>query len=190
MPAADQIHDDLRYVRNAVEAADREPTPASIYLLWAVIAGAGFALLDFAPRWAPAYWLPASLLGLAASLLIGRRHARRSGQRDRGEGWRHGLHWLALPLAAALAILLAAAGRLGGPALGQVILLLVAVVYFLAGVHLDRRLLWVSGVIVAGYLALFALTAWGWTIVGATLAASLVLCALLAGRTERAEHAA
>jgi hypothetical protein len=178
--AADHVRDDLRYVRRALEGARAGGTPASIYLLWAVIGACGLPLVDFAPRWAGPYWLVASPLGLVASLLLGRAHARRVGQLDRGEGLRHGLHWLALPLAAALAVPLAASGRLSYGALGQVILLLIAVVYFLAGVHLDRRLLPVALLLAAGYGLLFVLAAWAWTVVGLTTAAALAACAWVA----------
>jgi hypothetical protein len=180
--SADRMHDDLAFVRRAVETSDRHSTPAAIYLLWAAISAVGFPLLDLAPERTAIYWFVASPLGLVASLWLGRRHAMRVGQVGRREGWRHGLHWLGLVLATGLTVPLIATGRIGGTALGQVILLLVALAYFLAGVHLDRAMLWVSAVLVAGYLALFVLDAWGWTVVGSTLAASLVACALLARR--------
>jgi hypothetical protein len=182
MPTAtDRVRSDLSYVREAVESSDRHPTPASIYLLWAAIGTVGFPILDLAPRYAPWFWLIASPLGLAVSLWLGRRHARRIGQMGRSEGRRHGLHWLGVVLAAALAMPLAVTGRVDGTALGQVILLLVALTYFLAGVHLDRAMLWVSGLLVAGYLALFVVAAWAWTVIGLTLAAGLAACAA-AGR--------
>jgi hypothetical protein len=182
MPTAtDRVRSDLSYVRKAVESSDRHPTPASIYLLWAAIGAVGFPILDLAPRYAPWFWLIASPLGLAVSLWLGRRHARRIGQIGRSEGRRHGLHWLGVVLAAALAMLLAVAGRVDGAVLGQVVLLLIALTYFLAGVHLDRAMLWVSGLLVAGYLALFVVAAWAWTVIGLTLAAGLAACAA-AGR--------
>jgi hypothetical protein len=180
MPSADHVQDDLRYVRRALEGAGAGGTPASIYLLWAVIGAIGMPLVDFAPRWAPVYWLVASPIGLVASLLLGRAHARRVGQLDRGEGLRHGLHWLALVLGSALAVPLATSGGISYPVLGQVILLLITLVYFLAGVHLDRRLLPVALLLAAGYGALFVLAAWAWTIIGLTTAAALAVCAWLA----------
>ncbi len=138
-PAADQVHEDLRYVRRTLESSGRDSAPASIYLLWAAIGAVGFPLIDLAPERVPLFWAIASPMGLVASLWLGRRHARRAGQLARREGWRHGLHWLALLLAAALTVPLALSGRIAGPALGQVILLLVTVVYFLAGITSPAR---------------------------------------------------
>jgi membrane protein implicated in regulation of membrane protease activity len=182
MSAAEKVHDDLRYVRDALQSADRASSPASIYLLWAAIGAVGFPLADFAPRWVPWFWLVASPLGLVTSLWLGHRQSRREGQLDNREAWRHGLHWLGLLLGAGLAVPLVATGRIDGATIGQVILLLVAIVYFLAGVHLDRALLWVSGLLAVGYLALFVITGWGWTVVGVTMAISLTACALLPRR--------
>jgi hypothetical protein len=179
MPTVSQVEDDLRYVRSALEGS-RSPAPASIYALWAVIGGLGMPLGDLAPRWAGVYWMVASPVGLLASVLLGGRHARRLGQVDRDAGRRHGLHWLALVVAIGLAAPLAVTGRLGYDVLGQVILLLLTVAYFLAGVHLDRRLLGVSALLAAGYLSLFVLERWAWTVIGLTTAAALAACAWLA----------
>jgi hypothetical protein len=52
-------------------------------------------------------------------------------------------------------------------------LLIIALAYFLAGVHLERPLLWISFVMVVGYAALFFIPAYGWTIVGAMTAVAL-----------------
>jgi hypothetical protein len=54
------------------------------------------------------------------------------------------LHWGGLLGAIALAILLPARGLVPAAAVGPVILLLLALAYFLAGVHLDPAFRWVG----------------------------------------------
>jgi len=65
---------------------------------------------------------------------------------------------------------------------GHLILLILSLTYFLAGIHLDRSLLWVSAMMVAGYLALFFLNGPVWTVTGVAVALGLVLTPWLEGR--------
>jgi hypothetical protein len=53
MDALEQLKGDLRFVRAAVDRADRHVPPTAIYFLWAVVGFCGFALVDFADRWVP-----------------------------------------------------------------------------------------------------------------------------------------
>lgn len=179
--SSEQVHEDLHYVRAAVEASSQSPTPPSIYLLWALIGGIGLPMIDWAPQRVAVFWLVAAPAGFAISLLLGRRRALQSGQQSRGTA-KHALHWGSLLLAPVLAMALPATGRIEGLAAAQVVLLLIATVYYLAGVHLDRALLWVSGWVALGYLSLFVLDSWGWTVVGLTLALALATCAWLSWR--------
>ena len=55
--APNQIESDIGYLKDLVRKADRVPTPASIYLLWALVVLVGFALVDFAPREVGVYWM-------------------------------------------------------------------------------------------------------------------------------------
>ena len=72
---------------------------------------------------------------------------------------------------------------------GLIILLLVALSYSLAGVHVDRRLLWVSAAVAGCYL----LTVYQrdlprlWTITAAALAASLAVAGIVAAARARRE---
>ena len=53
MNALEQLKGDLRFVRAAVDRADRHVPSTAIYFLWAVVGFCGFALVDFAGRWVP-----------------------------------------------------------------------------------------------------------------------------------------
>ena len=59
MSSADQIQQDLDYVASAVRRQDRATGVPSIYFLWAGIVLVGFALPDFRPQYAGAFWFVA-----------------------------------------------------------------------------------------------------------------------------------
>lgn len=181
-----QMNDDLRFVRDAVERAERQSTPAAIYFLWAAIGLVGFALVDFRPHWVPAYWSVAGPGGFVASVALGWRHARRLGQFSAGEGQRHMLHWGGMLGAIALAVLMQINGLLSQDGLGAAILLLLALGYFEAGVHLDRTFLWLGLLMAAGYV--FVIFAWpyAWTIVGLIVAVAFAAAGLRGGRPREA----
>jgi hypothetical protein len=189
MNASHQVRDDLDYVRRALETARSRRSPASIYALWGAIAAIGFPLVDLAPRWVGWFWAVAAPAGFVASFLLGRRHAIRVGHRDGGDMWRHGLHWLGVVVATALVVPLVATGRISPATFGQLMLLLVAFAYFLAGIHLDRRLAWVSALLLAGYAATFVLGPWVWTITGVATATAFFALALSSQTGGRGDEA-
>ena len=67
MNALEQLKGDLRFVRAAVDRADRHVPSTAIYFLWAVVGFCGFALVDFAGRWVPLHWSIAGPTGFLAS---------------------------------------------------------------------------------------------------------------------------
>ena len=164
----------LGYVRGALERAQPR-RPAAIPLLWAALVLVGFSLLDLAPSLAGPFWLVASPIGFLASVWAGRRAARTSGVRDRASGRRHLLHWAGLLAALTLLLPLVRSGALTGIAVGQAALLLVALGYWLDGVHHLPANRWVAVALVAGYLASFVLHRHVWLLVGAVVAGALII---------------
>jgi hypothetical protein len=187
MDQLEQLEGDLRFVRNTVESAGRQRSPAAIYFLWAIAGLVGCALVDFRETWVPWCWGIAGPVGFAASSYLGWRHARGSGQLSRSSGWRYLLHWGGLMTAIGLAVLMPIGGVLPWEALNATILLILALGYFEAGVHLDRPLLWVGVLIAVGYVFVVFVSAYTWTIVGVALATALTMAGL---RVERAHEAA
>jgi hypothetical protein len=61
---------------------------------------------------------------------------------------------------------------------GAIVLLLLAVAYFTAGIHLHRGLLPVAGLLVGGFPAVLYLERFAWTALGLLLGAALVAGAL------------
>ena len=52
-----QLHDDLRFVREAVSRGDSPRRPAAIYVVWAVYVLVGYTLIDlYPPPRAGSFW--------------------------------------------------------------------------------------------------------------------------------------
>ena len=177
-----QLENDLGYVREVVQRSEHDRSPAGVYLLWAAIVLVGFALADFAPTRVGLFWVVAGPLGGLISGILGWRHSVRRGQVRREEGIQWGLHWGGMMAAILLAVPLAATGVIQWKGFGNVILLVLALTYFLAGVHLERPLIWIGALMAAGYVALFFIPAYGWTLVGVLVAAGLAVTPLIGGR--------
>ena len=82
-----QLEQDLRYVRGAVERAETNPSSRRLCFLWAVVGGAGFALVDLRVDWVPSYWIVAGPGGFLASAYLGWRHAAHAGQPSPAAGY-------------------------------------------------------------------------------------------------------
>ena len=133
-----ELKEDIAYIRAAADRSDTNLVP-SIYLLWAVIALCGFALVDFVDdyRWIGRYWVVSAPAGFCLSVWLGMRASHHAGQADRQEGIRWSLHWLAFMVAGLLGGALVAAGHLKWSGFNSLWVLLLSLTYFQAGVHLD-----------------------------------------------------
>lgn len=177
MNETSRARDDLAYVRDVVGRSETYGAPRAIWYLWAAIAAVGFTLVDLAPDRVALFWAVAAPGGFLASLWLGRRHGRRSGQLSARGGKEHALHWGALLVAVFLLVPLATSGALPGDALGQTILLVIGLGYFLAGVHLYRPLAWIGLLMAVGYGLLFFVDRWAWTGIGLLVGLGLVVTA-------------
>jgi hypothetical protein len=176
VPDIDHVGQDLGYVRGLLERSEPRSPPA-IYVLWAVVVLVGFTLTDLAPTASGLFWLIAAPVGFLVSTWLGARAAKKEGQVDRAEGDRHFLHWGGLLAALVLIIPLAWSKAVTGPGAGQVTLLVVALAYYLEGVHQERPNLWVGLAIAAGYLLTFVVTRHAWLLVGVIISAALLVSA-------------
>ena len=181
MPATTNVRDDLGYVRDVVNRSERSAFPSAIAYLWAVIGVVGFSLIDFAPERVGFYWMIAAPIGFVLSAWLGWRRARAVGQESARDGRRHMLHWGGLLAGVFLLAPLVLKGALAGEAIGQVILLIVSLGYFLAGVHLVPALRWAALAMVVGYVVTVTIDAFAWTALGVLFAAGLVISARVAG---------
>jgi len=182
MSETNRIDNDIRYVRGLVSESDRSGSSSAIYFMWAAICLVGFPLADFAPQYVGIFWMIAGPLGGFASFALGWRHSVRMGQMRRDVGVRHGLHWTGMMVAIFLVVPLGVTGTIAWSAVHRIILLLLGLSYFLAGVHLDRPLLWVGLLMIVAYVALFFIQAYQWTIVGIAVAVALAVAGLAGGK--------
>lgn len=183
-----QAHDDISYVRSVLERAeDRAGSPATIYFLWAVITFFGFAIIDFAPEKTGLYWIVAAPLGGVLSAILGHRAGRVTGQPSEREGLILAMHWGGVLVAMVLIAPLAMTHVIVPDDFPRLVLLVIALSYYTAGVHVDRRLIPVSLVLTGCYLlAVFARDLPHlWTVVAGVLAASLAAAGLLAAARAR-----
>lgn len=189
MTGIGNLREDLAYVRDAAGRSDTVPS-RSIYLMWALIGLCGFILMDFAPGplWINVYWFTAAPIGIALSCWFGKRESLRLGQADRQAGIRVMFHWVAFMVAGLLGMLLVVAGHLSGPGLGSLWVLLLALSYFQAGLHVDRRLIPVGILIGIGFAITIYLPDYGWTAVGIILAGALTAQAFLGTRRQDAAN--
>lgn len=182
MPEVDRLKEDLDYVASAVREADHRTGVPLIYFLWAGIVLAGFTLPDVAPPAAGPFWLVASPAGGVLSWVLGARAARRSGWSDAERGRRYALHWLIAGVAFLLCSLplifgTAAKGRFDVSSY----MLVTGIAYALAGVHLERPLLWVGLLMLIAYAVIVvASPPYAWTITGVVIALALAWAGVIA----------
>ena len=187
MDQLQQLEQDLRYVRSAVERADVNPAPRLICFVWAALGGLGFALIDLDVTLVPTYWTIAGPGGFVLSAYLGWRHARETGQPSALTGRRHMLHWGAMLVAIYLVLLLPALAAAPWTAVGPTILLLLALGYFQAGVHLDPAFRWIGLLLSVGYVLVLTVSGYAWLTLGVLFALALVVTGI---RTSRHEAAA
>ena len=184
-----QVRDDLSYVRSVLRRGEGVDNPASIYFLWALLSFFGFAIIDYRPEATGFYWMIAGPLGGVASGILGTRASRRIGQMSEQDGKHEALHWGALMVAALLLIPLVSTNRLAPDDIPRIILLILALTYWSAGLRQDRRLMVLGAVMAGAYL--FTIYGAGlsflWTITGGILAASLGAAGTFAAARARRE---
>lgn len=185
MPDTNSLHEDLQFVRSAVGRSQRSDSPAIIWYLWAAISLVGFTLIDYRPQIVGLYWLVAAPVGFVLSFWLAGRARARLGQVDRATSRRWSEHWAALLVAVLVLILAGAIGRVDGRTVGLAAVLLTAVAYYTAGIHLESKLRWIGLVMVLAVPALLFLDRWGWTATGLVLTVSLLLTGLTSAREAR-----
>lgn len=186
MDQLERLHGDLSFVRDAVDASTQSKSPSALYFVWAAIVAIGFSLIDLRPDAVPEYWVVAGPAGFLVSAYLGWRHARQIGQASSTDGRRHLLHWGAVLVAIALAVVAGVSGAWPSATLHTAILLVLAIGYFTAGLHLDRFFLWVGLLIGAGSIVVTFVSAYAWTGLGIALAVSLTIAGIRQGRSVEA----
>lgn len=100
----------------------------------------GIAITDFSPTVSHRYWLAMVPIFAGACLILEWSRARNKGLKWLTILRTQLLHWIGLLIAVRLVYLLLGTGRLDNENTGLIILLLLALTTFLAGIHLGWRL--------------------------------------------------
>ena len=171
------LEKNLAFVASAVRR--RQGTVASLAanVMWGVVILIGFSMNDWYPPGVLTYWAFSLPLAVAVSVAINWRAGRRIGEDDSVIRRRLALHWGGMAAAVGLLFVLTAANVVGPEALRLPVLVLLALGYFLAGVHLDRSYMWAGVVMAAGAVAAIFVQQYLPTMIGAAVCAALVICA-------------
>lgn len=183
MTTQEQLKDDLDYIANTVRRNDRSGGLPALYAFWAVAILVGFALADFAPHIVGMYWLVVGIGGGLGSMLYAGRETRRRGISNSAEGKRWGLHFMVGGVGWLATALPMMTGKLSPEAGAPWFLFTTGLVYALAGVHLDRPMLWSGLLALAGFMVMqLVAVPYVWTTTGVLMALCLGTAAVLTAR--------
>ncbi len=183
MTSQDQLKQDLDYITAAVRRNDRSGGLPVMYAFWAVAIAAGFALADFAPHIVGMYWLVAGIGGGLWSMWYANRETRRRGISNSEEGKRWGLNFLVGGIGWFAAALPMMTGKVSPEVGAPTFLQVTGLVYALAGVHLDRPMLWSGLLALAGYAVMQLVPVpYVWTTTGVLMGLCLATAAVLTAR--------
>ena len=185
-----QLQQDLQFVRAAVARRDHNHRgPIAINYIWAIYVLVGYTLLDhniLAANW---FFLIGGIVGGILSSIAGRRDSQKRGEHDGDIGRRAFLHFfagimLAIVGTVALAIVIP---ELRGTRGSQVLVVMIGIIYFLAGVHFERYFLWLGPVLVVGGVLVGFIHQNAWTLLGAVIAVGLIIPTLFTPKASQAD---
>ena len=182
MPELANMADDLAFVRKRVDQVNQSVFPSSILFLWAGLVLVGYVLLDVAPLVGGVYWLIAGPAGGVVSAILGWRWSIALGVENIEDARRQMLHWGGLLAALVVTQSLAMSGAMSGDAFGGQVLLLVAMAYYYAGIHMHKSLLWLSGLQAIVFVAAALVPSLPATVSGLVLAGGFVWLGVVARR--------
>jgi hypothetical protein len=175
MSDANQLEQDLHYVREVVDRADRSPhRPVAIYSIWALYVLIGYPLVDFAPRYSGPFFSIGWLVCMVLTLYFVYRYKKSTGVKSGGH--RSSLFWLGGSTLIILSLigLSITNSNLRGEASGQLAVVLIGIFYYLGGVHYDRNFLWLGPVLCVGGILVGIVPHYGWTALGIVFALGLM----------------
>lgn len=182
-PPPQGVAEDLAFIAAALKRRETDVTSWPIAMYWALYTVVGFTLIDFMPRYGGFWFVGMGVVGALFSVWCGCQSERTSGLFDAQKGWRYLLHWGSIVLGIAGVAGIVIGRGVDVMIASQMIVLVVGMIYFLAGVHFDRRYLPLGLLLVAGSVVTGLLGTGVWTTLGVLLAIGLVLLAVVARRT-------
>jgi hypothetical protein len=188
MSDANQLAEDLQFVRRAVEARDKPLKSGNGNLIvWAIYCLVCIPTYDFIPQYGGRINLAGFICGMILSFIIGKREGRMSGQYDRSAIVRVYMHFLGGSVLLMLTTFgLAALNRgVNGEIMGQVSIILVGFMYFYGGLHVPNLsfMRWVGPIIIAAGVCLSLVPRYPWTLM-ACIFAVCILSPVLFGKRQ------
>jgi hypothetical protein len=170
--------------------ARRDDVPRAFtpgYYIWAVYVLVGYCLIDANEHWANWFFLLAWFPAAAATGIAKHFWIRKYGERNDAVDRKARLHFMfgGLLSVAAVIGLACCVPSFRGPMTGQVVVVLFGMVYFLAGVHLDRSFLWLGPVLIVGGIVVGLVPHYGWSALGVVIALGLCAAAIIGSRRQR-----
>lgn len=175
--SAAQAASDLEFLKQVVHRRDAKRTlsPRWLALMWGAILLVGCTWNDLSPRTCWMFWAVVPALAFVLSSLFHGKESFMSGEHDSATGQKMGLHWSTCFFGGVPVVVLAFNHRIDGYTAGQLFILVSGIVYYLGGVHFDKRWIAPGLVMIAGAALLAARPPFGWTIVGAMACLALVI---------------
>lgn len=177
MTEANQAASDLEFVRQVVERRGdrRNLSPRWLGIMWGTIILIGCTWNDVHPQTCWMFWAVTPTVAWVLSGVLLGKDAFMMGEYDATTGRKMGMHWSTCFFAAVPVVLMAFAGKISGYQMGQLLILISGIVYYLGGVHFDRRWMMPGLVMIAGSAVLTFVHRGGWTAVGVMAFLALVI---------------
>lgn len=158
--------DDLRFVSAALRRRRTfGPDEFVIAMLWAFVNLIGLSLYDVSIWAGGIFWFVAlPVFGIGTAWWASKQERER-GEADRELGRRHALHWTSIPIFL-IASNFVVFPRMDVQSAGQVVLLVVGLVYYLGGVHFWRGYQFAGIAVASGLVWLSTLDRFAWTVTG------------------------
>jgi hypothetical protein len=190
MNEVNQLASDLHFVREAIEARDeRHEPPPAIIICWALYVLVGYTMIDLAPRWAGLFFCIGGIGGGLVTGALSKKYAKVAGVIDRTQWRRRMLHWFVgfLIIFAAVFGLACVIPALRGIAGSQVIVVMIGILWYMAGVYgtpNERYMLWAGPALMLGGILVSLVPHYGWTALGVLIAACMLRPLLRRGRAD------
>ena len=160
------VQENIEYVRSAVVRQDYDPAEFNIAIILTFVNLIGLSLYDWSYIAGGVFWIVAlPVFGIGTGWYASRVTKNR-GEIDRALGRRHALHWTSIPLFLFFSNIIIFTNRLPEEGIGQIMFLVIAMVYYLGGVHFWRGYLWAGLAMASGILWLALLDRFAFTLTG------------------------
>lgn len=166
MESTSNVHDDLAYVQRALSKHSFGQSEYRITLVWAFVNLIGFSLYDVHMLAGGVFWMIAlPVFGIGTGWWF-ERQKHDEGEIDKTQGVLHAWHWTTIPIFLFFANTLFLSQGFSMPLAGQIVLLIVGLVYYMGGVHFWWGYKWAGVAIASGMLWLVLLDRFAWTLTG------------------------